>query len=400
MNPSTQENALPSALPRSIAVLGSTGSVGLQALEVARLHRIPVSLLCASRSVTELEAQAREFCPAACAMADPAAAAELRLRLRDTQIRVYGGSDGICEAIAACDAEVAVNAITGEAGLLPTLAVLDSTMRLALANKESLVVAGEIVMARAAAADRVILPVDSEHSAIFQCLHAGERRDVRRIWLTASGGPFFGRSREELASVTVADTLAHPTWRMGKKITVDSATLMNKGFEVIEAVHLFGVAPRQVQVVVHRESILHSAVEFEDGAVIGEMGVPDMRLCIQHALTYPRRLGGLTRSLDLLSVGRLSFAPPDAEAFSLLPLAYNAIERGGALPAALNASNEVAVAAFLSGRLPFLGIADTVGETLTRMSGLEKIHDLPGLLEADRAARGIAAQILQTQEIG
>ena len=377
-----------------MAVLGSTGSVGRQALDVAACHGIRVDLLTANRDVDQMEKQARRFLPSLCAMADPAAAADLAQRLRDTSVRVLAGETGICEAISQSAAEVFVNAILGKAGLMPTLAVIETGRRLALSNKESLVVAGEIVMARAAEKGCEIIPVDSEHSAIFQCLACGEKREVKRILLTASGGPFFGYTREQLGAVTLADTLKHPTWSMGAKITVDSATLMNKGFEVIEAVRLFGVPARDVQVVVHRESIIHSAVEYIDNTVIAEMSKPDMRACIQYAVTYPARIAGNTEPLDLFRVGTLTFSAPDGEAFPLLPLAYSCVEAGGALPAALNAANEVAVAAFLEGRLSFTGISEVVLQTVEEFSCAREQRDLAGILEYDRLAREVAQRRL------
>jgi 1-deoxy-D-xylulose-5-phosphate reductoisomerase len=263
-----------------------------------------------------------------------------------------------------------------------------------LANKESLVVAGDIVMEAARAAGQIILPVDSEHSAIFQCLHAGRREDLKKILLTASGGPFFGRTREELSRITVEETLAHPTWKMGAKITVDSATLMNKGFEVMEAVHLFGVKPSQVQVVVHRESIIHSAVEYIDNAVIAQMGVPDMRACVAYAVTYPERTQGVVSPLDLFAVGKLTFAKPDTDAFPLLATAYECLEKGGAVPCVLNAANEIAVAAFLEDRLSFAGIAETVQKTVDLLSDAAKETTLDGIFAYDLEARRLAMEIL------
>ncbi len=382
-------------LPRSVAVLGSTGSVGRQALEVCEKHHIRVDLLTANASVALLEEQVRAHRPRLCAVADAACARDLATRIADTDTRVYAGEAGILDAIRESDAETYVNAILGEAGLLPTLAVIDTGRRLALSNKESLVVAGEIVMERARVRGCELIPVDSEHSAIFQCLSAGDAREVKRLWLTASGGPFFGYTREQLAAVTAADTLRHPTWQMGAKITVDSATLMNKGFEVIEAVHLFGVSPDRVRVLVHRESIIHSAVEYIDNTVIAELSRPDMRACIQHALTYPARREGCMGELNLFEVGSLSFHEPDGEAFPLLPLALDAIAKGGAMPAVVNAANEVAVAAFLAGGTTFLGISDTVGETYNRLTHLSREHTLDGILAADREARQVAASILK-----
>ena len=382
-------------MPRSIAVLGATGSVGRQSLEVARRHDIKVELLTAATRVSDAEALCREFSPRVAVMADKGAADALRLALADTDVRVYGGDEAICEAILASSAEVTVNAILGEAGLAPTLAAVKKGGRLALSNKESLVVAGEIVMAEAKKSRCEIIPVDSEHSAIFQCLHAGDAREVRRIFLTASGGPFRGYTPERLRSVTLAETLAHPTWQMGAKITVDSATLMNKGFEVIEAVRLFDVEASQIEVVVHPESIIHSAVEYIDGATIAQMSTPDMRLCVQYALTYPSRAEGLTPPLDLFKLSRLTFERPDTETFPLLALAFSAASDGGAVPAALNAANEVAVAAFLREQIPFHRIAEVVSDVVSRLSGAASaVSTLEGILESDREARRLANSIL------
>ena len=377
-----------------IAVLGSTGSVGEQALDVARASGVPVRALCAGRSVRRLEEQVREFRPAACALADEKAAADLRIALADTNTKIYAGADGICEMIAESDAETVVNSIIGEAGLRSTLTTLESNKKLALANKESLVVAGEIVMDLARRNGQDILPVDSEHCAIYQCLQAGRRQDVKRLLLTASGGPFFGRTAEQMGEITVEETLAHPTWKMGAKITVDSATLMNKGFEVIEAVHLFGVKPEQVEVIVHRESIIHSMVEYVDNSVIAQLSVPDMRLCVQYALTGPTRTPSPLQQLDLISMGKLSFYPPDMETFVLLPCAIRAIRAGGALPAVLNASNEVAVAHFLNHEITFRQIFDTVTRVVDELSAASRTHDLDGILAWDLEARALTEQYL------
>ena len=377
-----------------IAVLGSTGSVGEQALDVARASGVPVRALCAGRSVRRMEEQVREFRPAACAMADEKAAAEMRLALADTSTRVYAGDQGICEMIAESDAETVVNAIVGEAGLRSTLTTLENKKKLALANKESLVVAGEIVMDLARRNGQDILPVDSEHCAIYQCLHAGRRQDVKRLLLTASGGPFFGRTAEQMGEITVEQTLAHPTWKMGAKITVDSATLMNKGFEVIEAVHLFGVRPEQIEVVVHRESIIHSMVEYVDNSVIAQLSVPDMRLCVQYALTGPARTESPLDQLDLTSLGKLTFYKPDMDTFVLLPCAIRAIQIGGALPAVLNASNEVAVAHFLNHEMSFRQIFDTVTRVTEELSAAGQTHDLEGILAWDKEARALTEKYL------
>ena len=380
---------------KSVAVLGALGSVGSQALDVLRKTGDCVPLLTANRNVKEMEAAAREFLPRICVMADEAAASDLRVRLADTTVKVLGGSDAITEAIADVNADVYVNSILGCAGLLPTLAVLDTGKRLALANKESLVVAGDIVMKRAKETGSEILPVDSEHCAIFQCMHAGKAAEVKRILLTASGGPFFGYTKEQLRNVTRADALAHPTWKMGEKITVDSATLLNKGFEVIEAVHLFGAAPSAVTVTVHRESIIHSAVEYIDGAVIAQMSVPDMRHCVQYALTYPNRTESVCEGLDIFSVGALHFEKPDTDAFPLLALAYRAIDLGGGVPCVLNAAGEIAVSAFLSDKLSFLGIAEVIGCTVEAHTSAKDAQSLDAILACDRAARAYARSLIK-----
>ncbi|MBO5052505.1 MAG: 1-deoxy-D-xylulose-5-phosphate reductoisomerase [Clostridia bacterium] len=386
----------PCQLPASVAILGSTGSVGRQALEVAAYHHIPVDLISANASLSLLEEQVRAFHPRLCAVADERAAADLRTRIADTGTRVLAGQAGILAGIEETNAPVVVNSILGEAGLMPTLAVIDAGRRLALANKESLVVAGREVMRRASEKGVEILPVDSEHCAIFQCLQAGRKNEVRRLWLTASGGPFFGYSRERLSRVTRAETLAHPTWQMGAKITVDSATLMNKGFELIEAACLFGLPAEAVTVVVQRQSIIHSMVEYIDNTVIAQLSVPDMRDCVQYALTYPARAAGLTPPLDFFSLGSLTFDRPDGETFPLLPLAARAYALGGAVPAVLNAANEEAVAAFLADRLCLTDIFDVVCETVEAYSAAAaREATLEGILavahEARLAARSRAA---------
>ena len=380
-------------MEKIISVLGATGSVGLQALDVARSRGYGVDLLTANKDAVGLEKLVREFSPKYAAMADETAARDLRERLADTSVKVLSGEDGIIEAISLSESSVGINSIIGEAGLLPTLAVIDAGKRLALANKESLVIAGEIVMKRAKEAGVEIIPVDSEHSAIFQSLKSGKPSEIKRIFLTASGGPFFGKSREELKSVTLADTLAHPTWKMGKKITVDSATLMNKGFEVIEAAHLFSTPAEKVNVIVHRESILHSAVEYIDNAVVGEFSVPDMRMCVQYAVDYPERCPSASRELDLVSLGSLTFAAPDTDAFPLLKLATRAMTLGGAMPAILNAADEVAVGAFLSEKLSFLGISDVVEETFERLC-TSRADTVEELIAFDREARRIAEKLI------
>ena len=378
-----------------ISVLGSTGSVGEQALDVALKFGLKVNSVSANTNAKRVEEQARQFSLSSVAMADENAVRDLRVRLADTSVKVYSGDSGICEMIAAEKNDTVVNSIIGRAGLLPTLAVIDSGARLALANKESLVVAGEIVMARAKEKGVEILPVDSEHSAIFQCLKSGRQQEIKRILLTASGGPFFGYTSEQLKNITLEDALAHPTWKMGAKITIDSATLMNKGFEVIEAAHLFGVGADRIQVVVHRESIIHSMVEYIDNSVIAQMSVPDMRLCIQYAVSYPEREMATIPELDLFKVASLSFKAPDTKTFALLACAIDCANKGGALPAVLNAANEVAVGAFLDRRIQFYRITEAVTETVERMQSARDAHDLSSILELDLEARRITADVLK-----
>ena len=378
-------------------ILGTTGSVGEQAVDVARAGGVRVTGISANRNVKRTEEIAREFCVESCAMADESAARELKTRLADTDIKVYSGPEGVCEMVGSTDNDVVLNSIIGEAGLMPTLAVIESGARLALANKESLVVAGDIVMKNAAKKGVEILPVDSEHSAIFQCLKSGKQSEVKKILLTASGGPFFGKKKDELRAITVEQALAHPTWSMGAKITIDSATLMNKGFEVIEAVHLFGVPASKIEVLIHRESIIHSMVEYIDNSVIAQLSVPDMRLCAQYALTYPERVDAVIKELDLTKLTSLSFSKPDTDTFALLKSAVEAIERGGALPAVLNAANEVAVDAFLNKRLSFYGITEVVTRVTEELGRAALAVTLDEILEYDREARELASNAVNAQ---
>lgn len=369
-----------------VAVLGSTGSVGRQTLDVCHRFGVRVDALTGGKNTAELEKQIRRFNPRVCAMADADAARDLAARVRDMCTKVYAGADGILRVIDETDAKTAVNSILGLAGLAPTLAAASRGMRIATANKESIVAAGNLVDAAVKAGGAELIPVDSEHSAIFQCLHCGTHGEVKRLLLTASGGPFFGYTKEQLADVTLADALKHPTWKMGAKITVDSASLMNKGLEVIEAVRLFGVSPAQVTVVVHRESIIHSAVEYIDNAIIAELSHPDMRECVQYALTYPARLPAVIEPLDLFSVGTLTFRHPDTETFPLLALAYRAIGEGGLMPAVLSAANEAAVSLFLDGKIRFCEIAERVAAA---MDGFANKPDftVEDVFSADRDAR-------------
>ncbi len=372
---------------RILSILGSSGSIGRQALDVAAVCGHEVAAITVNRSAPMAEEQARRFRPRLAVAVDEDAAADLRTRLADTEVKVLSGREGLLEAASLPGADTVVTAIVGVAGLEPTLAAIACGKRIALANKETLVCAGELVMARARETGAEIVPVDSEHSAIFQCLQGcRDRGEVRRLILTASGGPFFGWSREELAGVTKAQALKHPNWAMGAKITIDSATLMNKGLEFIEAMRLYAVPPEQIQIVVHRESIIHSLVEFGDGAILAQLGSADMRLPIQYALTWPERTPGPAKPLDLLSCPPLTFQRPDPEAFRCLGLALECAKRGGTSTAILNGANEAAVGLFLEDKIGFLDIPRLVETALARVPVL----DGPGLdqiLEADRAAR-------------
>ena len=379
---------------KKMMILGTTGSVGEQAIDVARATGARLTGISANKNVKRTEELAREFGVGSVAMADEAAAKELKIKLSDTDIKVYSGSDGICEMICDSKNDVVLNSIIGEAGLLPTLAVIDSGARLALANKESLVVAGDIVMSRAREKGVDVLPVDSEHSAIFQCLHSGKKREVKKLLLTASGGPFFSRSVDELRDITVEQALAHPTWKMGAKITIDSATLMNKGFEVIEAAHLFDIPADRIEVLIHRESIIHSMVEYIDNSVIAQLSVPDMRLCAQYALTYPDRAEAVIDELDLIKLATLSFKRPDTETFALLRCAIDAANAGGAVPAVLNAANEVAVAAFLERKLSFYGIVEVVTEAVETLAHSSGARTLDEILSCDAEARELTELII------
>ena len=356
-------------MQKKVAILGATGSVGKQALDVARMHGYSIPLLSAHENVGALEDAVREFSVPRVAITNPERANALRVALSDTPCQIYVGEDGLLEAIDTVEGGTTyVNSILGEAGLSPSLAVIEKGERLALANKETLVCAGEYVMARAREKHAQLLPVDSEHSAIFQCLHAGKVSEVKRLLLTASGGPFYAKTREELREVSLADALRHPTWNMGKKITVDSATMMNKGFEIIEAAHLFSLDESKIEVVVHRESIIHSAIEYIDNTVIAELSVPDMRACVQYAVDYPDRLPASIAPLDLFSVGALTFGKADADTFTPLRLAREALRLGGAMGAVLNATDEVAVARHLSGEISFLAILELLEEVFSQMS--------------------------------
>lgn len=370
---------------KELVILGSTGSIGTQALEVCTQQGYRVTALAAGKNVSLAEQQARRFNPFLVAMADESAATDLKTRLADTDIKVVSGTDGVCEA-ARGRGDTVLNAIVGIAGLKPTLAAVEAGKDIALANKETMVTGGDIVNRMSREKGVKILPVDSEHSAIFQSLQGAPAGSLKKIILTASGGPFYGKRRCDLENVTAKEALCHPNWSMGAKITVDSATLMNKGLEVIEAVQLFGVSADKIEVTVHRQSILHSAVELSDGAVIAQLGTPDMRLPIQYALTYPARADFAFETLDLFKVGTLTFEKPDCETFRCLPICIEAITRGGLYPTAANGANEEAVALFLEGKIKFLKIAELVEEAMENAFD-KKDFDVEDIFETDAAAR-------------
>ncbi len=371
---------------QAISVLGSTGSIGRQTLDVAAKLGTRVVCLAAGQNLDRMEAQCRQFHPRLAVMATREAAAALKLRLGDCAIEVMYGMQGLLAAATLPEADAVVTAVVGMLGLRPTLAAIDAGKRICLANKETLVCAGELVMARAREKGAEIIPVDSEHSAIFQCLMGQPKNRVRRLLVTCSGGPFYGMTPDELQRVTKHDALRHPNWTMGPKITVDCATLMNKGLELIEAMRLYGLPLSQVEAVIHRQSIVHSLVEFCDGAVLAQLGTPDMRLPIQLALTYPDRLPSPAPDLDLLTCGPLTFAAPDEAAFPCLRLAKQAAAQGGCACAALNGANEAAVALFLEEKIGFYDIPRLVEAALAQAPGT-KDPDLEAILAADAAAR-------------
>lgn len=370
-----------------ISVLGSTGSIGEQALDVARLHGYRINALTAARNVDIIEKQAREFRPAKVAMADEAAANELKIRLADIDINVLSGVEGVCECAADNSDAIVLNSIVGMAGLQPTLAAIDAGCKIALANKETLVAGGQLVMNLAKQKNVDILPVDSEHSAIFQALQGmNDKKELKRIILTASGGPFFGKTKDELKNATVENALKHPNWSMGAKITIDSATMMNKGLELIEAVWLFDVAPKAVDIVVHRQSIIHSLIEYVDNSVIAQLGVPDMRIPIQYALTYPERFVSPVRQLRLEEWKTLTFDEPDYETFECINICRNAIEKGGLCTAVVNSANEKANELFRAGKIGFLDIARIVGKAFENSPKISE-YTLSDVLETDKWAR-------------
>ncbi len=381
-------------MDKKLVILGSTGSIGTQALEVADKAGYSVLALAAARQVDLMEQQIRQWRPAYAAMFDQQAAADLKIRVADLPVTVLAGMEGLCELVSLPEADMVLNAVVGMVGLRPTLAAVAAGKDVALANKETLVAGGAFVMEAVAKAGVKLLPVDSEHSAIFQCLQGcPPDRALKRLILTASGGPFFGRKQEELETVTLADALKHPNWSMGPKITVDSATMMNKGLELIEARWLFDMPAEKIDIVVHRESIVHSLIEYDDNAVLAQLGLPDMKVPIQYALTYPNRLPCPVGQLNLADWAKLTFYAPDDEAFPAMNLARQAITRGGLYPAALNAANEEAVGAFIGGQIGFTDI------TRLAAAALEQCLPVPTSVEevfaTDTAMRELTRAAVQ-----
>lgn len=371
---------------RNISILGSTGSIGTQTLDIARAYKgISVHALSAYSNIELLEAQTREFMPSLVCVFDEKKANDFKTRIADLDVRVVSGNDGLIEVATCKNAEIVVTAVVGISGLLPTIEAIKAGKNIALANKETLVTGGHIVTKLAKEYGVALLPVDSEHSAIFQSLQ-GKANKIKKIILTASGGPFFGKTRDELKSITPQDALKHPNWDMGAKVTIDSSTLVNKGLEVIEAKWLFGVDIDQIDVLIHRQSILHSAVMYEDNAVIAQLGTPDMRLPIQYALTYPERLPMKDNELDLLKYGNLTFDKPDTDTFFALELAKKAGKEGGILPTVFNSSDEAAVELFLKGKIGYLDISESIMAAMESVKNIEN-PTVEQILEADRWAR-------------
>lgn len=383
-------------MKKQICILGSTGSIGTQALDVIRQHPdlYEAYALTANDSVEKLAEQAREFNPAAVVIANEARYEELKAKLADTDVKVYAGHKALCEIVEAGPVDMVLAALVGFAGLEPTIRAIKARKKICLANKETLVVAGELILDLVSKYHVDLLPVDSEHSAIFQCLVGEEMNEVDKILLTCSGGPFRNFTHDQLLTVTAADALRHPTWKMGAKITIDSASLMNKGFEVMEAKWLFGVPAEKIEVLVHPQSVVHSGVQFKDGAVKAQLGVPDMRLPIQYAFSFPKRLPLNGDRLDLFSTRKLEFFKPDVQKFPCLRLAYEALGEGGNMPCILNAANEVANAAFRRGECSFLGMAEVIERTM-RQASFDKTPNLDTYFQTDAEARQIAASLLK-----
>ena len=374
-------------MTEKLTILGSTGSIGTQALDVCKLGGIKVIALTANSSVDVIESQIREFTPKYAALVDEKAAKELKERVSDTETVIFSGKEGVCRCAEADEADTVLNSIVGMAGLEPTLRAIKKRKKIALANKETLVAGGELVTRTAREYGVDILPVDSEHSAIFQCLQGmNKKSELKSIILTASGGPFFGKTKKDLKNVTVADALKHPNWSMGAKITIDSATMMNKGLELIEAVWLFDVEPSMIDIVVHRQSVVHSAVEYVDNSVIAQLGVPDMRIPIQYALTYPSRFISPVKKLSLADYGTLTFGEPDYETFECINLCRQAIEKGGLYPCIANGANEQANLLFRQGKIGFLDLPALVRTALETVES-KSAYSLDDVFKADRNAR-------------
>ena len=378
---------------KRIAILGSTGSIGTQALQVIDEHSdlYEAYVITANNSVGKLIEQARKYVPEAVVIANEQHYAEVRDALADLPIKVYAGAEALCEVVQDDNVDIVLASMVGFAGLRPTISAIKAGKMIALANKETLVVAGELINSLASEYRVPIIPVDSEHSAIFQCLEPGNR--IEKILLTASGGPFRKYSKEELKSVTKAQALAHPTWNMGDKITIDSATLMNKGFEVIEAKWLFGLTPEQIEVVVHPQSVIHSMVQFEDGAVKAQLGVPDMRLPIQYAFSYPQRLKASFDRLDFFQMRELTFEKPDTERFPCLRLAFESLRRGGNMPCIVNAANEIVNRAFIEDRIPYEKISEVIESAMQHIA-FSSDSSLDTYLQTDKAAREYAKSLI------
>ena len=385
-------------MKKQIAILGSTGSIGTQALQVIEEHpdQYEAYVLTANHRVEELIAQARRHQPEAVVIADEQHYQHLKEALSDLPIKVYAGMDALCQIVQEAPIDMVLTAMVGYAGLRPTMNAIRARKPIALANKETLVVAGELINELARVNGTPILPVDSEHSAVFQCLTGEVGNPIEKVILTASGGPFRTFSREQLAVVTKEQALHHPNWQMGAKITIDSATMMNKGFEVIEARWLFGVQPEQIEVVVHPQSVIHSMVQFEDGAIKAQLGMPDMRLPIQYAFSYPDRLHASFPRLDLRTCTSLTFEQPDLQRFRNLALAYEALNQGGNMPCIVNAANEICVAAFLQDRISFLDMSDVIAEAMQRVNFIRK-PTYEDYVQIDTEARRITEEILTNE---
>ncbi len=378
-------------MTEKITILGSSGSIGTQALEICAHLGICVEGICAGSKIDLLEEQIRKFAPKYCAVADEESAKDLRVRVSDTSTKILSGKESACEISAVTDCDTVLNAITGIAGLMPTITAIEHKKNIAIANKETLVAAGDIVNAKIAENGVTMLPVDSEHCAIHMCLDGRKKEEISKLILTASGGAFFGKTRSELENIKPEQALKHPNWSMGRKITVDSSSLVNKGLELIEAMKLFGVREDKIDVLVHRESIVHSMVSFVDGSVMAQMATPDMKLCIAHALTYPEKKRGLTGELDLAKISKLSFYEVDNDVFPSVKLARRAARMGGIAPAVFNGANEACVDLFLSGKIGFCEIFDLLEYALDSVKGSSDAS-LSEILEADKNVRALITQ--------